>query len=495
MLAAPSAHAAFPGANGKIAFSSTTDLCLHSIEPDGTGLQSATPCQPVSGNAPDEHRAAWASDSRRLAYYDQASGVNFFVTDGANRTALWAGSGDQAGLSWSPSGERLVVADQSFDSEPFTWTSDIVTIDGSGDGTPEAMVLLEAQSGAPYPVLAAPAWSPDGQRIAFARWNESTRLYQIYVMNADGTGVTRLTNNSSDDSEPDWSPDGSKIVFGRDGAIWVMNANGAGQAQLTNGASRDNGPAWSPDGAKITFQRAPVTCPCSPEILTMNSDGTSPTNLTNTPSISETAPAWQPIITSYARPKGASPSQIYLVPAYKPCIAPANRTHGSPLAFPSCAPPSQASGTLTVGTPDAPQNGQAAKSVAKVFYAAHSGDLAITATISDVRNKSDLSDYTGELSLASQVRITDKNNGPGPGTVVDTTLPVTIPCAGTADTSVGSDCNLTASVNSVYPGAITSGQRSIWALGQVKAYDGGPDGDVDTTGDNTLFMDEGIFVP
>jgi hypothetical protein len=153
---------------------------------------------------------------------------------------------------------------------------------------------------------------------------------------------------------------------------------------------------------------------------------------------------------------------------------------------------------LTVGTPDA--NMQGAKSVARVFYAVHAGDLEVTTTISDVRKRSDLSDYTGELSLVSDVRITDRYNtpnpgGPGPGTVVDTPLPVTISCASTTDTTVGSNCNLATSVNAFYPGAITTGQRAIWQVGQVKAYDGGPDGDADTTADNTLFMDQGLFVP
>src|SRR5213078_528858 len=95
---------------------------------------------------------------------------------------------------------------------------------------------------------------------------------------------------------------------------------------------------------------------------------------------------------------------------------------------------------LTTGTPDA--NGAGAKMFTKIVYAVLPGDVSIKATITDVRN-TDLSDYTGELSLAPGLRITDKNNtpnpgGPGPGTVQDTTLPVTIPCAETNDTTIGS---------------------------------------------------------
>src|SRR5204863_9069471 len=119
----------------------------------------------------------------------------------------------------------------------------------------------------------------------------------------------------------------------------------------------------------------------------------------------------------------------------------------------------QTSGQLAVGTPDA--NGQGAKMFSKLVFGVVPGDLAITATITDIRKKSDLSDYTGELSLSPGLRITDKNNtpnpgGPGPGTVQDTTLPVTIPCAATTDTTIGSSCNLSTTVNSVYPGAVVA---------------------------------------
>jgi hypothetical protein len=50
-------------------------------------------------------------------------------------------------------------------------------------------------------------------------------------------------------------------------------------------------------------------------------------------------------------------------------------------------------------------------------------------------------------------------------------------------------------VNTVYPGAITAGQRAVWELGPVRAYDGGTDGLASTPGDNTLFLDQGIFIP
>ena len=80
---------------------------------------------------------------------------------------------------------------------------------------------------------------------------------EIYVMNPDGSGITRLTSNGVWDSDPCWSPDGSKIVYSSGDAIWVMNFDGSNPKKLTT-PSEDNydvDPAWSPDGNKIAFIR------------------------------------------------------------------------------------------------------------------------------------------------------------------------------------------------------------------------------------------------
>jgi hypothetical protein len=209
------------------------------------------------------------------------------------------------------------------------------------------------------------------------------------------------------------------------------------------------------------------------------------------------------VVSSYVRPRGASPFRAPLVPAYQPCTAP-NRMHGAPLAYSSCNPPTQASSFLTVGTPDA--NGKSASSTGSVKFLAVVGntstpaneaDAKIQVSISDVRRKSDLSDYAGELQLVPTLRITDRLSGSvpvDPATLLDLDFPVAVPCTPTSDLGLGAACSIATSANSVLPGTIIESKRTIVQLAQVRVYDGGSDG-LAATAPNTLFEVQGLFVP
>jgi len=213
---------------------------------------------------------------------------------------------------------------------------------------------------------------------------------------------------------------------------------------------------------------------------------------------------------SHVRPKGASPLRASLVPSYKACGTP-NRTHGAPLAFPSCNPPVQSSSFLTLGTPDA--NGAGANSVGSILLrvkASSPEDVLINSSISDVRcqpatsasvcnsaNGTDGPDYSGQVQGNATIRISDHYNGPGlneAATVVDIPFPVNGTCANTVSTTVGGTCTTATTANAVVPGSVKDTQRAVVEVGQLQIFDGGASG-VAGAADATLFEVQGIFIP
>jgi hypothetical protein len=214
---------------------------------------------------------------------------------------------------------------------------------------------------------------------------------------------------------------------------------------------------------------------------------------------------------SHVRPKGATPLRASLVPAFKACTVP-NRTHGAPLAFPSCNPPVQTSNFLTVGSPDA--NGAGANSTGFILLrvdAIPPEDVLINSTISDVRcqaataaavcnspNNADGPDYSGQVQGNAIIRISDHFNGVGlneAATVVDIPFPVNGQCANTAAVlTAGGTCTVATTANTVVPGAVKDNQRGVVEIAQLQINDGGADGQI-STADNTLFMVQGIFIP
>ena len=97
-----------------------------------------------------------------------------------------------------------------------------------------------------------PAWSPDGTKIAFARYINlvGSLKAQIFVMDADGSNQHSLTNLSALDERPYWSPDGTKIIFQSDrtgnNEIFMMNADGTNRVNISHNSSNDTAPTWQP---------------------------------------------------------------------------------------------------------------------------------------------------------------------------------------------------------------------------------------------------------
>jgi len=488
-LGAGTAHAAFPGTNGQIVYTTGgfSNSTVHTIFPDGTGDRFL-----LTGRGP-----AWSPQGDRIAYWFIGPEVFVARADGSNPKFV-ANGGEPA---WSPDGTKLVHTGSSGLAVTDVYTG--VTTDTGVAG-------------------AEPAWSPDGTKIAFSRdlFSGATDG-DVWVMNADGSNPVNITDTGSgalDDSAPNWSPDGSRIVFvrglqGTTDEIWTMNPDGSGAAQLTSNSIADGSPAWSPDGTKIAFGSVGEQ-----SLFVMNADGSAPSPVTAA-GVSAGAPDWQPVVNfGYPRPKSASPLRVSLVPAYNFCFA-SNRTHGPPLAFPSCAPPTQRSLTLTVGTPDA--NGAAPHAtgfarletlVGNPGTPADEADVKIDANVTDVRCTTAngacpdgaLSDFSGQVLLTAVVRITDRvTNGPlTAGTMQNSAIRAPITCTSTLDPDIGSTCAVATTMDSLVPGAVPEGKRSIWAAGDVEVYDPGPNGTgyancppTCGNGDEALFMRQGVFVP
>ena len=147
------------------------------------------------------------------------------------------------------------------------------------------------------PIPPTPPPLIENGKIAFTSTRDGNR--EIYVMNADGSEQTNISNDPAPDYQPSWSPDGTKIAFTRDAGdfgwyeVYVMNADGSEQTRLTNsGPNFDGDPSWSPDGTKIAFSSGREHDSYR-EIYVMNADGSEQTRLTNDLGY-EDGPDWGP---------------------------------------------------------------------------------------------------------------------------------------------------------------------------------------------------------
>lgn len=488
LSAAPSAQATFPGANGRIGFASPRDggdADIFTMNADGSGVAQLT------ANSAEDRYVAWSADGTKMAFGSTRDGGDDDIfkmnADGSAQTQLTFNSAGDQSPSWSPDGSKIAyVSNQDGDFEIYVMNA---------DGTGQTQLTTHPADDA------GPAWSPDGQKIAF----QSTRTgnWKIYVMNADGTSQTELPPTGGfQDVAPYWAPDGSKIIFRRDGAgnsaeVYTMNPDGTAQTPITNHPFFDSEGVFSPDGGKIVFS---TNRDGDFEMYVMNADGSNQTRITTAAGF-DGSHDWQPT-TVYARPQGASPIRVALVPAYQECTDPnAKRTGG--FSGDACHSPTLVSDQLTVGTPEVNGNPVRSNGFARLatirgnpLTPADEADIRLEVSITDVRRQGDLSDYTGELGAVTELRITDRGGGPGSDvstTSVDLPLSFTVPCAATGGAE-GAECSTTTSADTLVGGSVAEGRRSIFKAGEIQLFDGGPDGDADTS-PNKLFAWQGLFVP
>lgn len=253
----------------------------------------------AAGQVPDG-RGGTASFIESTILFSRNGDIHWIYPDGKKGGRLTTNHGIAGNPARSPDG-RKVVFDSTYGSTP---TKPRLWVVNSTDA------LLPALAGRPR-LLRQPeqrgsfaSWSPDGTKIAFSSAGE------VFVMNADGSGVVQLTDSPGPDMMPTWSPDGTKIAFvsARDSKwvhpdprmhnsddLYVMNADGSGVTRLTFFGESVDEPeqlilAWYPAWAfgKIVFQR--YTWPGGDRrIWVMNADGTGLTKLT---SVETAYPAW-----------------------------------------------------------------------------------------------------------------------------------------------------------------------------------------------------------
>jgi dipeptidyl aminopeptidase/acylaminoacyl peptidase len=442
LVAAPTAHATFPGKNGKIAFARAGDIWT--MNPDGTNQVNLTNDPAV------EHWPNWSPDGQKIAFdsYESSSQQIWAMNaDGTGRTRITSVHPNRGDFeaSWSPNGQKLAFASCC----PPGGGGDFVLMTINADGTGETFLPVESLRGLDFT-----DWSPYGTKIAYVDFETcDSDSANVLTVNPDGTGKFSVTDPGGaclafDDTTPSWSPDAQRIAFSSQPcntcaphSIWTVKPDGTDRQQITtapDSSNEDLRPVWSPDKSKIAFSRGG-------RIKVMNTDGTGITDITD-----GTDPSWQPLpVNSYPRPKGATPLSVPLVPANKPCTTP-NSTHGAPLSYGSCAPPQLTSDELTTGTPDS--NGLPVRMDAFLLLRAIPGNSATTGDEADVKIDAhlndvfmkDLSDYTGALRASLPLRITDKDNtpspgGPGAGTTQPFQYGFDLPCTPDPAPNIGSD--------------------------------------------------------
>ena len=267
----------------KIAFGAFTEVDseLHIMNADGSNPTVLTNTPGIYYGVP-----IWSPDSRKILfdyYYvygccQRRNTIHLMNADGSNEIDLTNITNQTYGPAWSPDGEKIAFGVGINGNDEIY----LINVDGSN--------LINLTN---HPANdGGPVWSPDGKKIAFLSDRDGNN--EIYIMDSNGSSPVNLTNSNAEDTNPVWSPDGTKIAFvsHRDGndEIYVMSVDGTDLLNVTNHLAADTNPVWSPDGTKIAFVSERDR---NEEIYIVDADGSNLFNLTNNNG-SDSFPVWLP---------------------------------------------------------------------------------------------------------------------------------------------------------------------------------------------------------
>lgn len=282
--------------NGLIAFArGGPQSGLYVTNPDGTGLSKLP-------SVPGDTDPAWSPDGSKIAFVrfrEGGTGIWVMNADGTGARRITDGGpdvdGTDLGPAWSPDGSRIAFAREGRPAKAATGNTDIYVVDA--DGTD--VVRLTDDPMMEY----APTWSPDGSRIAFAAYDLASggnppSPLRLYVMNADGTDREALGPENVEGLS--WSPDGTEIAFvdTETGSIMAIHPDGTARrrivdaAELVGGVHLVYGATWSPDGTQIAFMAGAEST--DTHIYVVNHDGSDVRQVTDDPA-PDAEPAWQPV--------------------------------------------------------------------------------------------------------------------------------------------------------------------------------------------------------
>jgi WD40-like Beta Propeller Repeat len=239
--------------------------------------------------------AAYPGQNGKLAFESGApvSGISTSYPDGSARTQIT--SGRDLSPVWSPDGQRIAFVRREPGGSCATCISSLHVVDA--DGGNDATVLM---SGDGDFTISSPTWSPDGNRIAFTRYQGGSYLWAV---NSDGSGLGPIGNAPGTPGlDPSWSPDGSRVAYDVGNGIYTVRPDGSDRQTVIPPGPEFTGPEpafpdWSPDGLKIAFENV-YDCDgdTARVIMLANADGTGPQQVAGDPCFVGTPepPSWAP---------------------------------------------------------------------------------------------------------------------------------------------------------------------------------------------------------